>query len=81
MADLDHHDDELVFADFIDNSVDSLSDPISLLCRELYATLAAWIATQRFDPLQDSGNILFGDTPEIFRDRFLEYELITCHAI
>lgn len=43
MANLDHHDDELVFADFIDNSVDSLSNPITLLRRELYATLAARI--------------------------------------
>jgi hypothetical protein len=43
MADLDHHDDELDFADFIDNSVDSLSNPIPLLCGKLYATLAAWI--------------------------------------
>jgi hypothetical protein len=43
MADFDDHDDKFIFADFIDNSVDSLSNPIPLLCGELYATLAAWI--------------------------------------
>jgi len=45
MANFDDHDDKLVFADFIDNSVDSLPNPIPLLCRKLYAALASWIIT------------------------------------
>ena len=81
MADLDDHNDKLVFADFIDNSVDSLSNPIPFLGRELYATLSPRIIAQCLDPLQNSGDIFFGGTPEIFRDGFFEYELITCHAI
>lgn len=72
MTDFDDHDDELVFADFIDNSVDSLSNPIALLSRKLYAPFTAWIITQHLDALQNSSNILFRDAPEIFRDGFLE---------
>ena len=80
MTDFDDHDDELVFVDFIDNSVDSLSYPIPFLRRKLYATFSAGIITQRLNSLQNARNIRFWDAPEIFRDRFLEYELITCHA-
>ena len=63
MTAFDDHDDELVFADFIDNSVDSLSDPIPLLGRKLYATLSAWIITQCLNPFQNAHNILFWDAP------------------
>ena len=63
MANFDHHDDELVFADFIDDSVYSLSNPIPFLRRKLYATVSAWINTQSLNPLQNADNILFGDAP------------------
>jgi hypothetical protein len=43
MGYLDDHHNKLVFADFIDNSIAPLSNPIPLLCGELYATLAARI--------------------------------------
>jgi hypothetical protein len=63
MANSDDHNDELVFADFIDNSVDSLSNPIAFLRGKLYAPLSAWITTQSLNPFQDTRNILFGDAP------------------
>jgi len=61
MANLDDHNDEFVLADFIDNSVDSLSNPIPLLRAKLYAPLSARIITQSLNPLQDTRNILFWD--------------------
>jgi len=61
MANLDDHNDQFVLADFIDNSVDSLPNPIPLLRGKLYAPLSAWIITQSFNPLQDTRNILFWD--------------------
>ena len=63
MTDFDNHDDELVIADFIHDSVDSLSNPIPLLGREFYATLSAWINTQSLNPLQNTSNLLLGDAP------------------
>lgn len=63
MTDFDNHDDELVVADLVDNSVDPLSNPIPLQGRKLYATLSAWIITQCLNPLQNTSNILFWDAP------------------
>jgi hypothetical protein len=63
MAHLDHHDDEFVFADFIDDSVNSLSNPIPFLRGKLYAPFSAWIITQCLNPLQNASNILFWDAP------------------
>jgi hypothetical protein len=51
MANFDDHDDELVFADFIDNSVDSLSNPVPFLSGKLYAPLSARVIAQSLDPL------------------------------
>ena len=51
MANFDDHDDEFVFADFIDNSVGSLSNPVPFLSGKLYAPLSARIIAQNLDPL------------------------------
>ena len=45
MADFDDHDDKFTFANFIDYSIDSLSDTIPFLCGKLYATFPSWIFT------------------------------------
>jgi hypothetical protein len=51
MANFDYHDDEFIFADFIDDSVDSLSNPVPFLSGKLYAPLSARIIAQSLDPL------------------------------
>jgi hypothetical protein len=62
MANFDDHDDEFVFADFVDNSVDSLSNPIPILRRKLYAPLSARIIAQSLNPFQDTRNVLSWDS-------------------
>jgi len=63
MGNFDDYDDNLVLMDFIDDSVDSLSNPIPLLRRKLYTTLPARIITQDLDSFQNSPHILFRDAP------------------
>ena len=63
MADFDNHDNEFVLTDFIDDSVDSLSNPIPFSRGKFYAPLSAWIIAQSLDTFQDTRDILFGDAP------------------
>lgn len=63
MADFDDHNNELVLADFIDNSVDSLSHSVPFLGGKLYGSFAARIFAQGLNSFQDARNILFRDAP------------------
>jgi hypothetical protein len=63
MSNFDHHNDELFFVDFIDDSVNPLSNPIPFLPRKLYASFSAWINTQSLNPLQNASKILIGNAP------------------
>ncbi len=53
MSNFDDHYDKLILMDFIDNSVDSLSNPVTLLRRKFYATFPTRIISQNLDSLQN----------------------------
>ena len=72
MSNLDDHDNEFVVSNFIDNAVDSLTDPIAFLRGQFYAPLSTRVVAQGFKSPQYTSNILLRNASEILRDRLFE---------
>jgi len=58
MGDFDNNDNELMLTDFIDYSIDSLSNSIPFLSRQFYAPFTTRVIAQCLNPFQDACDIL-----------------------
>jgi hypothetical protein len=79
VADLDDSYDQDFVRHFVDDSIDTLANPVSFLARELLAAGRPRVVAQGFYAPKDSGKVFFRYGPKILGDGLLEDEFITCN--
>lgn len=79
MSDLDNADDKPFICNGIENAVIPLPDAIAFLSGEFLAPGRARFVSQRFDGLQNTANVLPGDTFQVFRYGFSKDDFIGRH--
>ncbi len=80
MTDFDDYDNEGLILDFVNDAVNTLSNTVTLLCREFLATDGTRIVTQALYALEDTLYISIWNASKILGDRFPETNLKVCHA-
>jgi hypothetical protein len=66
VADFDHQDNHVFIVNGVDNSVDALPHAVPVLAGQFLTARWVGIRCQHFDALEDTGDILIGDTSQVF---------------
>ena len=75
MADFDDEHDHFFIVNGVDNSVDALPHAVPVLAGQFLTARRVGIRCQRFDALEDTGDILVGDTSQVFATDCLKTSL------
>ena len=69
---------KILFVDFINNAIGSLSDAIALLARKFETS--SWMFSKELPTFEQTLYISMGNGAKVFGNGFLERQIIICHA-